>query len=59
MLEEANTRGELITGLIYINPDQPTLFDFYNLVDEPLNRLGEDRLRPTEGTIDDLNQMMF
>ena len=59
MLEEANTRGELITGLIYINPGQPTLFDFYNLVDEPLNRLGDDRLRPAKDTIDSLNQMMF
>jgi 2-oxoglutarate ferredoxin oxidoreductase subunit beta len=59
MLEEANRQGELVTGLIYINPDQPTLFDFYNLVDEPLNRLTETHLRPPKETIDELNAMMF
>ena len=59
MLEEANRLGELITGLIYINPGQKSLFDFYNLVDEPLNRLTEDRLRPPQETINELNAMMF
>jgi 2-oxoglutarate ferredoxin oxidoreductase subunit beta len=59
MLEEANRLGELITGLIYINPDQKSLFDFYNLVDEPLNRLTEERIRPPKETIEELNAMMF
>ena len=54
MLEEANRLGELITGLIYINPEQKSLFDFYNLVDEPLNRLTEERLRPPQETIEEL-----
>jgi 2-oxoglutarate ferredoxin oxidoreductase subunit beta len=58
MLEEANRKQELVTGLVYINPDQPTLFDFHNLVDEPLNRLGEDRLRPKPETIAEVNTMM-
>ena len=59
MLEEANRQGELITGLIYINPGQKSLFDMYNLVDEPLNRLTEERLRPPKETIAELNAMMF
>jgi 2-oxoglutarate ferredoxin oxidoreductase subunit beta len=59
MLEEANRLGELITGLIYIDPGQPSLFDVYNLVDEPLNRLPEDKLRPPKETIDQVNAMMF
>jgi 2-oxoglutarate ferredoxin oxidoreductase subunit beta len=59
MLEEANRLGELITGLIYINPGQKSLFDMYNLVDEPLNRLTEERLRPPKETIAELNAMMF
>ena len=57
MLEEANRIGELVTGLIYINPEQDSLFDIYNLVDEPLNRLPENRLRPTKESIDELNAM--
>jgi 2-oxoglutarate ferredoxin oxidoreductase subunit beta len=59
MLEEANRLGELVTGLIYINPGQKSLFEMYDLVDEPLNRLTEDRLRPPKETIAELNEMMF
>jgi len=59
VLEESNKDCCLITGLIYINQAPPTLFDLYNLPDEPLNRLTEDRLRPARETIDKVNEMMF
>ena len=59
MLEEANRLGELITGLIYINPEQKSLFDFYNLTEKPLNRLTEEQLRPPKESIDEINAMMF
>lgn len=59
MLEEANRKQELLTGLIYIDTEKPSLFDLYNLPDEPLNRLTEDRLRPKRETIDQVNAMMF
>ncbi len=59
MLEDANRRQELITGLIYINPNQKDLFSLYNLVDEPLNRLPEARLRPSPESIQAINEMMF
>ncbi|MFL7868115.1 MAG: 2-oxoacid:ferredoxin oxidoreductase subunit beta [Anaerolineales bacterium] len=57
MLEEANRLGELVTGLIYINPGQKSLFEMYDLVDEPLNRLTEDRLRPPKETIAELKNL--
>ena len=59
VLEEANTKQWLLTGLIYINPNQPSLMDIYNLTDTPLNRLQEDRLRPAPESIVKLNAMMF
>ncbi len=59
MLEEANRQQELITGLIYIDTEQKSLFDLYNLPDEPLNRLPADRIRPRRETIDKVNAMMF
>ncbi len=59
MLEAANEEHELLTGLIYIDPDKPSLFDIYNLPDEPLNRLMEDKLRPPKETIEEINAMMF
>jgi 2-oxoglutarate ferredoxin oxidoreductase subunit beta len=59
ILEEANANNWLITGLIYINGEPPSLIELYNLTDEPLNRLTEDRLRPPRETISHLNAMMF
>jgi 2-oxoglutarate ferredoxin oxidoreductase subunit beta len=59
MLEEANRRHELLTGLIYINTDQKSLFDIYDLPEEPLNRFTEARLRPPRETMAEINAMMF
>lgn len=59
LLEEANRNQWLLTGLIYIDPSEQTLLDIYNLVDEPLNRLDEDRLRPTRESINQINSLMF
>ena len=59
MLEDANKRNELITGLIYINTEQKSIFDFYDLVDEPLNRLTAEQLRPPKETLDAINTRMF
>lgn len=59
VLEEANRNQWLLTGLIYIDPSEDTILDIYNLVDEPLNRLPESRLRPAPETIQRINEMMF
>jgi 2-oxoglutarate ferredoxin oxidoreductase subunit beta len=59
MLEEANRQHELITGLIYINTKKKSLFDIYNLPDEPLNRFTQERLRPSRDTLAEINAMMF
>jgi 2-oxoglutarate ferredoxin oxidoreductase subunit beta len=59
LLEEANARQELLTGLIFINLDQPALADIYNLPDIALNRLPADRLRPAPETLDKVNNLMF
>lgn len=59
VLEEANECHCLITGLIYINEETPTLFDQHRLPDTPLNRLPESRIRPAPETIDQINSLMF
>jgi 2-oxoglutarate ferredoxin oxidoreductase subunit beta len=59
VLEEANREQFLITGLIYIEQDHPALLDLYGLVDEPLNRLSDSRIRPSRDSIKNLNNMMF
>ncbi len=58
ILEEAEKNNWLITGLIYVNPDQPNLYDYLDLVDEPLNRIPSAKLRPTPETLEDINQVM-
>lgn len=59
LLEEANAQQVLLTGLIYINQQQPSLGEIYNLPDTPLNRLPEDRLRPAPETLQKINDLMF
>lgn len=58
-LEDAAENNWLLTGLIYVNPKVPTLFEKYNLPDTPLNRLPASRLRPTIGSLELVNQSMF
>lgn len=59
MLEEANAKQWLMTGLIYINTEQDSLLDIYNLTDTPLNRLPNNRLRPAPETMKSINDLMF
>jgi 2-oxoglutarate/2-oxoacid ferredoxin oxidoreductase subunit beta len=59
VLEEANACGCLMTGLIYIDIDQPSMMDIYNLTETPLNRLTESRIRPGPETMKKVNDLMF
>ncbi len=59
VLEEANACQCLITGLIYINTEQPSFLDNYDLPDTSLNRLPEERIRPSRESIKKINEMMF
>jgi len=59
MLEEANANNWLLTGLIYIEPERPSLIDILNLTETPLNRLTEKELRPGPETMQAINDAMF
>lgn len=59
VLEEANRNQWLITGLIYIDPELPNLIERYDLPEEALNRLTQDRLRPSSESLEKVNEMMF
>jgi 2-oxoglutarate ferredoxin oxidoreductase subunit beta len=58
ILEEAEKNNWLITGLIYVDPEQPSLYDFLALTDEPMNRISADKLRPLPETLEQLNFSM-
>ena len=59
ILEDAEKHHWLVTGLIYVNPNQPSLYDFSNLTDEPLNRIEAGRLRPSPETLEKVNANML
>lgn len=59
VLEEAHANNWLITGLIYVCTDEPSMFDTYNLIDSPLNRLPAEKMRPAPETMEMVNSMMF
>lgn len=59
VMEEAQRNNWLVTGLLYVNTQKPTLTSIYNLVDTPLNRLTEADLRPERSMIDKVNALMF
>ena len=55
MLEDAHRNNWLVTGLIYVDPDVPTLFDIYNIPETPLNRTPNEKLRPSPEVLEKIN----
>jgi len=59
LLEEAEEHQELITGLIYVDTKYQNMFELYNLPKTPLNRLSEERLRPSRESLAEINNSLF
>ena len=53
-LNDAHRDQKLLTGLFYINEDQPDLNELLNTVDTPLMALPEEKLRPSRESLDKL-----
>jgi 2-oxoglutarate ferredoxin oxidoreductase subunit beta len=47
--------GELVTGLIYMDPAPRDMHDMLNTVDVPLNRLSEKELCPGSAALEKIN----
>jgi len=58
MLEEAHQKEQLVTGLIYVDPQKPSFFDMYDLPETPLNRIPSNRLRPTKQSLIEINKSL-
>jgi 2-oxoglutarate ferredoxin oxidoreductase subunit beta len=59
MLEEAQQKNWLVTGLIYVDPNAPSMYDLYNMPATPLNRMTEAQLRPSPESLERINELMF
>jgi 2-oxoglutarate ferredoxin oxidoreductase subunit beta len=49
------SRGEILTGLLYVNASAQDLHEHLNTVDEPLNRLGDAQLCPGSAALMAIN----
>ena len=54
-LQEHQARGEIVTGLLYVDPEAEDLHDYLGTVETPLNQLGDADLTPDAGALDALN----
>jgi 2-oxoglutarate ferredoxin oxidoreductase subunit beta len=54
----AQQAGDVLTGLLYVDPQSPTLLDRLGLVDAPLATLPEGRTRPPPSVLDAINDSL-
>jgi 2-oxoglutarate ferredoxin oxidoreductase subunit beta len=53
-LAEAHEHDEVLTGLFYLSPAQPSFTDLLNLVDRPLATLPQEMTRPSKAVLDEI-----
>ena len=52
-LVESHDKGEVVTGLFYVDTKRQNFLELLNLVDEPLATLPESRVRPPERALEE------
>ena len=53
-LMESHERGEVLTGVFYVDTHKPSFTDLLNLVDDPLATLPEERTRPSKQVLQEI-----
>jgi len=51
----ARSKGEILTGLLYIDPESSDLHNILNTADKPLNKLTQAELCPGSSALEKLN----
>ena len=54
VLAEAHDKGEILTGVFYVNTKAPTFMDLLNVGDQPLGQLPESLVRPPKKVLDEV-----
>jgi 2-oxoglutarate ferredoxin oxidoreductase subunit beta len=57
-LQERQAAGEVVTGLLYLEPESQDLHDYLNTVETSFNALGEPELVPGAQALDKFNQSL-
>ncbi|MBV8731194.1 MAG: 2-oxoacid:ferredoxin oxidoreductase subunit beta [Acidobacteriia bacterium] len=55
-LEAAEAKGEVLTGVLYLDTSRPTLLDVLNVTNDPLSTLAQSRVRPPREALDQVLQ---
>ena len=57
-MHERQAKGEVVTGLLYVDPEAQDLHEHFNTSQTPLNRLNAKTLSPGKATLDKINASM-
>jgi 2-oxoglutarate/2-oxoacid ferredoxin oxidoreductase subunit beta len=57
-LMEAHEKGEVLTGVFYVNPQAPTFIDMLNMTDQPLATLPESVTRPSREVLEQVMEQL-
>jgi 2-oxoglutarate ferredoxin oxidoreductase subunit beta len=57
-LQKHQAKGELVTGLLYVDPNAREMHEHLQTVQTPLNRLGQADLCPGSSALEELNQSL-
>jgi len=57
-LEEAKKDNQILTGILYLNPDSEDFHDIINTIETPLNRMTETDLCPGNATLQAFNDSL-
>ena len=58
-LMASHAKGEILTGIFYVDTAKPTFTELLNLVDEPLATLPDARVRPGKAVLDEVMQRLM
>ena len=58
-IDKANTDGQFITGLLYVDESNSTYTDVVNVVDEPLATLPQERVRPPKPVLEEIMKSLM
>jgi 2-oxoglutarate ferredoxin oxidoreductase subunit beta len=53
-LDEANNKGEVLTGVFYVDTSKPTFIEMLNMGEAPLATLPESQVRPPKEALDEV-----
>ncbi len=54
MIRDANSKGEFLTGLLYVDPTKPDFTEILNMHDEALGTLPAERVRPSRKALEEI-----